>query len=481
MMRQSMAKAQSNSGLNFKVTGMLTAFLITILVNNVFAVDVNWSGSYRSEWVEVESTSLANPKLRKSYLLNHFNLNPKIIAGDGIYIMGKFEVLPNSQYPNSQMGQVWGPGVRSGGASSTNAMDSNVMNTTQGSTQLRVSQLYLNINQEYGSLLLGRAPLHFGTGMSHNAGNSAFDHWNDIQDLVGYKFVVGNTYLMPIISKVYDENPQQGSDITDQIFIVQYEHPESGSSIGMFNQNRSGKSGINDAPIDALNGDHIGGGFSYRNINVYFAKTFENFDFKLEGGFLKGSSGVFNASGEDISLNSYGVAFELNTLKAPKYNWSIKAGVASGDDPNTRDFEGYGFNKNYDLAFLMFNHRLGQMDFLKTKVWGSSTNTATALDDETISNALYLSPTVSVAVTDKIELKHTVTMARLLQSVNLTNVNSKEFGFEYDLTAIYSPQDRVQWINQLGLLMPGSAFAGGDLGLPHNFTYGIVSKAAISF
>ncbi len=30
------------------------------------------------------------------------------------------------------------------------------------------------------------------------------------------------------------------------------------------------------------------------------------------------------------------------------------------------DFGGYAFNRNYDVAMLLFNHRIGQRDFLGT-------------------------------------------------------------------------------------------------------------------
>ena len=127
------------------------------------AVSIDWSGQYRFEYADISSTSLDDPKLAKSYILNQLSLSPKIIAADGVNIIGKFEILTNDQYPDSQTGQNSGKGPSKVGGNSSSKDDSSVAGNKQGSSNLQVSQLYLNVNQEYGSLVVGRAPVEFGT------------------------------------------------------------------------------------------------------------------------------------------------------------------------------------------------------------------------------------------------------------------------------------------------------------------------------
>lgn len=460
---------------------LLLCLIINLNSQTAKAMSVNWSGLYRAELVEVDSTSLDSPKLRKSYLLNYLQLNPKIYAADGVNVVAQIDMLPNAnaKYADAQMGQSWGAGVNSG--TSTNASDSNVMTNSKRGTTPLVKQLYLNINQEFGSLLLGRAPLHFGLGIAHNAGNGEFDHYAEVQDLVAYKFIVDNVYFMPIIAKVYDGSLQQGSEATDQTFVVQYDNAETGSSIGVYQQRRSSQVTVNDAPTAALGGASITEGFSFQNINVYFGKLIGDYSFKLEAGFLSGSTGVIDANNEMIKMNSYGLAMEFEkTNKESKY-WKLKLGVASGDDPNTKDFEGYAFHRNYDVGFLLFNHRLGQLDLLRTSLWGSSTATGQSLDDEFLSNTLYLAPQYVTDYSERVKLRHTLVWASMLQQPNLAGDVQKNLGLEYDFEVIYQANERVKWINELGLLAPGDAFRGGALDYGNNFSYGFTSKAAISF
>ena len=188
------------------------------------ALSIDWTGNYRFEFIEVDKTSLDSPSLRKSYMLNHLSLSPKIIAADGVNIVAKFEILTNDQYPESQAGQPFGRGPSKAKGTSSTKDDSAVAGNKNGVSNLSVSQLYLNINQEYGSLLVGRAPLEFGLGLTHSAGNGVFDHWYDVHDMLAYKFVVGNLSFTPIVGKVYDFNTAQGREVQDVIFNLMYEN-----------------------------------------------------------------------------------------------------------------------------------------------------------------------------------------------------------------------------------------------------------------
>src|SRR5690606_10968130 len=122
-------------------------------------------------------------------------------------------------YSNSQIGQLWGSGIGVGGTSSR---DSNSMAENQRAETIQVSQLYLTFEQEFGQLLVGRAPLHFGLGMTHNAGFGLFDHWYDTRDLVAYKVVMGNISFTPMFAKVNEGNINESDDVTDWIAHLQY-------------------------------------------------------------------------------------------------------------------------------------------------------------------------------------------------------------------------------------------------------------------
>jgi hypothetical protein len=464
-----------------------------VSANQAQALSIDWTGNYRLEYTEVDRTSLDDPKLRKSYILNHLTLSPKIIAADGFNIIGKFEVLPNDQYPDSQAGQAFGRGPNKAGASSTSKDDSAVAGNKQGSTTLRVTQLYLNMNQEYGALVAGRAPLDFGLGMNHNAGNGPFDHWYETRDMLAYKFIIGNFSLMPILGKVSDYSVAQGQEVQDVIWNAEYNNPETESAIAIMHQTRTSSDSSNDAPAGSFtNGATVTGRWNTQNIGIFLSRGFEDLKFKIEAGFESGNTGM-STNGNEISLNGYGIALEVE-VPQPQARWhyNFRAGIASGDNPTTTNYEGFHFNRNYDVAFLLFNHPLGRYDIFRSYVQrgpdrlhntGKPYATDEALDDETISNAIYVSPKAVYNINDKWDWTNVLTWAQL-QTNPLADQGvdvDKDLGFEWDTGVVYRPYEKVMWVNELGMLFPGSAWAGGSQNYGKGFTYGFASKAVISF
>ncbi len=479
---------------------LLFLSLLGLPAISALAMSVDWSGGYRFEFVELDRPSLdSNQSLRKSYLLNHLHLKPKIIASDGITVNARFDILQNAYYPDSQVGQAFGVGANRTGVSSTTA-DSSVAGGQQRSSYLQVSHLYMSINQEYGAIVVGRAPVHFGLGMTHNAGNGAFDHWYDVKDMIGYKFLIGNLSIMPIVGKVYDYSVAQGRDVTDVIWNVEYNNAETESIFGLWHQTRSSSLLSNDAPAAELGGSAINGGWNSQDVNIFLARGFESVKFRLEAGFLTGSTGVFRGA-EEIKLNGYGIALETDFVSETKSQWQLKMGMASGDNPDTVAYEGYHFDRNYDVAFLLFNHPLGQYDLFRSYAQRNIDNRAgcvatvaspcakgaidEVVDEDAVSNVFYISPRFKRSINDRWDWTGNFTYAQLvanpLSQTPTANAVAKDVGYELDLGFIYKPTERIQWVNEVGLLMPGGAYKGGTRDYKTGFTHGVQSKVSITF
>lgn len=453
----------------------------TLLSATASAMVLDWSGGYRFEWTEVDRPSLASPSQRKAYGLNYLYLSPKIIAVDGVNIISRFDVLNSSSYPNSQLGEIWG--IQDSSAGSNPGFSSN-----QGSAAVNVSQLYLNVNQEYGALLVGRAPFEFGLGMTYNAGKGAFDHWYDTRDMVAYKFVVDDWFFMPVLSRKQSGGFGQGGTISALGFQLQYENQENKSLIGVYKENIKGvKAALNysNNQIVAFGGDAANSDLDIERTNFVLGRGFDNFGFKIEAGFASGETGITKGA-EDVRLNGYGIAAELYIPKAEtKWDWKLKLGMATGDDATSTDFGGYAFNRNYDAGMLLFNHRLGQRDFMNTDPYRSDASVAAGVgnspDDESISNAMYVAPSVGYEWSERLDVRNTIVYGQLFSAVKNSVDSSKDLGLEWDIELVYKPSEKIQWVNQLGVLMPGSAWKNGADGLENGFTYGFTSKAAISF
>lgn len=474
-------------------TSVLLVFSGVLLAGSVSqAVSIDWSGTYRFEAVTIDSTTLGDPKNSKSYLLQNLTLSPKIIAVDGVNIIGTFQFLGNPNYPGSQVGQVFGNGTNRGTAASMNGSSSNVVEKNQGSSQFSVRHLYMSINQEYGAIVVGRAPVEFGLGMTYNAGNGAFDHWGDSHDMLGYKVLVGNLSMMPMLGKPYDYSTALGRDVTDIMLDVQYNNPETQSTFGFFHTQRNAGPSANDA--NNVLGGTVTGNYSSKSTNLILGRGWDSFKFKLEAGFQEGNAGLTIAS-EEVKLNGYGIVFEMDFPRPEsKWNWKLKGGVVSGDNPGTNNFEGYALHRNYDVAFLMFNHPMGGYDVFRTAFQRQRDTSCTtppcgtylseeSLDEEAVSNTIFINPVFSYAFSDKWSWRNSIVYAQSQTNPSTIAANnvSKDLGFEWDTSLVYKPHERIQWINEVGVFAPGAAWKEGSVDRKSDLNWGFQSKAAVTF
>jgi hypothetical protein len=461
-----------------KISNVLISVVILICAVNAKAISIDWTGGYRIEFTDVNSPTLdSNNPDPKTYGLQYLYLNSKIVASDGINIIGRFDVMGNqtSGYENTQLGSLIG-----GNGIGTYPRENS---QNQQSTGVTVSQLYLNANTEYGSLIAGRAPFEFGMGITHNAGLGPFDHWYDTRDSVAYRFYVDNISFMPMISRVHQKDFGRGVTINDETFVFEYKNKDNGAEAGVIQQTRKSSPESNDGAA-LVPGSTATAGWSTKTVNLYLARSWESFKFRMEASFLTGETGL-QLAGENININAYAVAAELlwPALNEEKWEYSLKTGMASGDNPTTTVYEGYQFDRNYDVAMLLFNHRMGRADFLTTGVLHSNTalTVSNSADDEAIGNAMYFAPSAKYVWNDKLDLKTSLIYAQLVTNPTLSLDTSKDLGTELDIELIYKPRERVIWSNGLGVLFPGGAWKDGASAFENKTNYGITTKAAITF
>ena len=465
---------------------------------NATAADINWSGYYRIEAVDIHGPELNSAQNQKAYFLHHMVLSPKIVAGDGLTIYGRFDLLNNSGFgQNNQLGEFFGAGPRNDNSfdvgnyvpksNSRHAGNSNVLSRAQASGTVAVTQLYGVWNQEFGSVIVGRVPMQFGLGVVHNAGTGAFDHYFESKDIVAYKAVLGNIFVMPMIGKVSEGDLGNEDDVNDYMVHVQYDNPETDLTLGVFFEQRVGTSAGNDIPISGSSavGATAPNGFKSQLFSVFVKQRAGNFHIGVEGDFLSGDTGAQTASGQNVSANGFGLAADVSYKpEDSRFSAGVKLGLASGDDPNTADTnEGFSFNRNYDVAFLLFNHPMGQYDVLRTGlVRGTTIPASSQPDTEALSNALFFAPNVDFKLRDNLLLNGTIAYAMLNKEPVVNGSTDKSLGFEVDVGVTYKPFERLTWKSQLGALIPGGAWRGSGIQTYENrVAYGFETKAAISF
>ena len=485
--------------------------------------DLKWSGAYRAEYNLVRNFTLnsSNGGVQDTYIIHHLVLEPEVIAMDGLKIHSRFDVF-NNALATSTAGQVFGtysgPTSVTGGGTQPPA----VLSETQSPQTIVANALYAEWINEFSSLTFGRVPIQFGLGMTYSNGEGAFDHTLTNKDMIAYKVSMGNLTFMPAIGKVSQGYILSQDEIDDYLLVAEYVNSESDLSMGfMFDQRIAPQDSRtplvgSDMPLSyfsnvpgvspvynggALFGTAIqdpgGAGFNAYNMNFYVQKKGETFGIGVEMGFTNGYTGIevpdASTGGFDrVNLSGFGMALETY-YKTSDWTFKLYGGMASGDDPDTATFEGYGFTPNYNIAMIMFNYPVGApgFDALRSTLFGSraasnSTNTSAqqvqGLDTEVITNAIYAAPQITWAIGENYDLIGTFAWATQLEpSVSRTlGGSASQIGFETDLGFRYHPGKNFQWLTTLGGFLPGSAYSN-VAGYPTSMAYGAVSKAAISF
>ena len=473
------------------------AFVLAVLglTSTAGAADLNWTGLYRVEGVKVQNPELSSANKNKAYILHHLILSPKIVAADGVTIYSKFDIFNNSDFgTDSQAGETLGTsGKRS--PRTSNGSAANVSSDRQNSGMIAVNELSASWVHEYGQLVVGRAPLHFGLGTTYNAGKGAFDHYFSNEDLVGYKFVIGNAFMMPMIGKVSEGDLGDEDDVNDYMFHLQYDNPETDLSAGFFYSMRIATQTGNDAagsyPADSANANCATcktGGYKTQYVGLFTSQKFKEFSWALEADLLSGSTGILNSASREVGINSYGIATEFGYHgEDSKWKWLMRAGIVSGDDPGSTDnYEGYIFNRNYDVAMLLFNHPMGNngVDFMRTGLMrktSATTENSQYTDTEAISNTIYFSPHFDYRWNDTLSLGSSFTYAMLNKDPVAGGSTDRSLGWEWDWSLTYKPYERLTWVNELGFLVPGEGWKAGNRAYENRVSYGFITKAAISF
>lgn len=454
------------------------------------AGDLQWAGTYRAEGVGIKNSELDGNE-NKAYMLHHLVLRPTITAFDGFTIYSRFDIMnsSNTNFPTNQLGQYFGSGVNATpGTAGTNANNSNTLSGNVRSDTLAVNELYMTYAVEYGVLTVGRAPVHFGLGITYNNGHGPFDHWFDNKDMVAFKFVTGNFFVMPAIAKNVEGNLGSEDEVNDYMIQIQYESPESESIFGAFYKARRSNTSSNDSPGAPVFGDAAVTsntlGSKLEDYNIYFTQKMDDFKIAVEMAFSSGKSGVKTNDGSEVSINGQAMIMEASWLpKESHWNSVLKLGYVSGDDPNTPNvYEGYLIDPNYDIAFLMMNHKMGQYDVFRTSYFNNTSPAVSASnlpDVEVISNAMFVSANTGYKFNEKWETKANLAWANLQQAPVVGA--SKSAGFELDLELHFVPIKGIKWINRAGMMFPGDAFKGVNSQFNNGFAYGLETKAAISF
>ena len=464
------------------------SFLMGLATVQASAV-LDLEGQYDLEGTWIGNPNLSND-LNKYYILHQLRLKPEIKILDDLSVYGRFDVFTNpwTQPFGYKGGHLWG--------TRTEWID--------------ITHLYLSWNNEFVKVMAGRLPLDFGLGLFFDAGDEHFDHFADHLDGVGVQIKTGHFEIHPGYGLRRGGLWGDG-DVHEFFLQLQYEMEDLGFLFGMMYDTRMSRGRGSERTYGPLyssslrpsseffrladdeSSTNLSDGATVPDVRqveswtmnilaTYIEQSFSFGTFRLEADFILDSHVGVRTDEDDDALEVSGHAVVAEFADHPSsWDWGIKMGYLSGDDPSTEDkYEGFTAHRNYDVGMLLFNHGIGTRDvtggsyhdfvskegFADRSLWP---------DLDFLTNSVFVAPYLKKSLFTKGSLMASLVWARLVKDSGW-NPEKTNLGVELDVGFTYEVNQYLSWAIQTGWLFPGPAFIGEK-----GFVYGIQTTVAVSF
>ncbi len=361
----------------------LALFLLVLatLAPAAFAMELDWSGQFRSEFNMVRNYTLDSSGAaydptrdaaggyyiagngRKSAEFNSLfvRLKPKMVVNDNVYIKSEF--------------WLGDPVFGAFGTGFPYQSSQKYYNTTfTRPAEVSAARFWGEFLTDFGTLEVGRAPLHYGLGVVWNSGDGAWDRYQSTGDVVRLVSKFGSFSFIPSFISYSTGNSVSGSiDCTsgttatgrcnpgNGLFSgasefslqIKYENPDEKMEAGLnFMRRLGGQDQDSSAATTGVNGGVAP--YNYNIWDIYGRKSIGAFSFGLEAPIVTGSLSGLNYS-------AFAFATELRYEFSPSWAMDARAGHAPGQ-PNfsgtMSDFKAFSFHPSYQLGMVMFHYQL---------------------------------------------------------------------------------------------------------------------------
>ena len=306
-------------------------------------------------------------------------LKPKVVVNDSIQIKSEWHL-------GSPIYGFMGRDFPASGGEQYNLTGSN-----RGGATISAQRFWANLTTDYGTIEIGRMPIHWGLGAMWHSGDNLWDRYQSTGDMVRLTTKFGNLSISPAVSKMavgnsvagaLDNasstgsnpnwvNPRAGNDdVTDYHVAVKYDNTEEDFDFGLMWTRRTGN-----AAQSALLASPASTGSRKLNFNIldfYARKKMGRFTLGLEVPLFTGSVGGIDGSANDFEYQTVAAIAEAG-YSSEQWDISFKGGhvpgqpdVAPGNAANpTAAFIESGakyrpvyLHKNYGLGLIMFKYNL---------------------------------------------------------------------------------------------------------------------------
>lgn len=360
------------------------------------ALTFDWSGFARTE------VHYSQSKDQKLYFSNiHFILKPKLQVLDGLDVFTRIDLHPyikdeNKLNPFSNL--VDSPELYPQ-IGFTILHSDNSQKSALDSLFLNITQLYIQYKTDFFSLRLGRAPYHFGLGVTYSAETNPLDYWSSTFNQISLYLEHSIFYAQPSLlhsSQNLAATLQAGLKKDKWTVEALYHYPLNSL---LKKEDSATTQETPTPPIDNL---------SQRDSFVEVFATYNESSFNS-----KASITYYLKETADIAF-AYAGSVKLPIYFSPSLNLNLA--YAS---------KNLSFNPNYE-RFRISNH-----------------NQSSSL--EGIKDLLYISPSLTFAVLEN-TLKATPIFSVYRQ------LTEKNMYYELDLQVVYQPKEKLSFFFQGGIL-----------------------------
>lgn len=342
--------------------------------------------------------------------------------------------------------------------------------TSDGDDNFRIRRVWLEYNTPYGIFKVGRMPRDWGLGIRLNSGSNVWDHFGDTFDSVLFEAGVENYKFGVFFDKIQEGDIDVGVDDTDNVAgYVQYTDPEMELDAGlMYTFFVESEANIFMSTVDPYFkkqwGDfYIGweGVFGFGEIGAAHLGCDTGHDFHNTGNAsaiscVSNGSNFINNLFLDLDILQIGTGLELAYNVDENLTLYSNAGYASGQDNQNRGrYEVFAFDRNYDIALIMFNHGVGRLDadlgFLN---WRSVPYS------NAVNNAIYVQAGASYDWTDQFNTSVSAVWGYAARAQLFGQ--GRNYGVEADFIFGYEFSKNLHAGLDWGILFAGDFYEGGN-------------------
>lgn len=381
----------------------LLFFLASPLVRTAHSLELDFGGQFRAENVMIPNYTMGGSnnrdrtleaqdgyyvppsgKKKATFQQFFFRLNPKALVNDNVAIKS----------------ELWFGNPISGfyGRDPATGNGQQFFNTTSSNgSAVKAQRVWGEFQTDFGVVEVGRAPLDWGLGLVHSAGNGVFDRYQSTGDVARVRMKLGNFSVIPATTKYNDGgayggslagSTAGGSGLSEYSVALKYQSVEDGLEAGVnFIRRLAGGASTTKWINDTA------GSMNMSIWDIYFKRKFNRLSFALE-------APIYSGKLVSSTYSTYAIATETEYEASDSWVWRLKAGRAPGQGSdefarrgaspiNPSKYTAVYFHPNYRLGLIMFNYNLRALGGTPASGTPDITDPVDSIYDNPVSNANY--------------------------------------------------------------------------------------------